>query len=250
MILDIQDVERSFGGIKALNGVSFGIEDNSIVGLIGPNGSGKSTLINVISGFLAPDSGSIHLNGRDISNMKPFEISSLGLCRTFQITRIFSAMTVLESMLLASKAQDDGLMSVFFRWKHVIGQEKSDIEQAEDILDFLEISHLKHEYASTLSGGQQKLLNLGMVLMADPAVVLLDEPVAGVNPTLANKIFEKVVGEKKDKNRTYLVVEHNIDMLMNFCDIIHVMNKGKIVASGTPEEIQNNEMVIDVYLGG
>ena len=247
MILDIQNVERSFGGIKALNGVSFGIEDNSIVGLIGPNGSGKSTLINVISGFLAPDSGSIHLNGRDISHMKPFEISSLGLCRTFQITRIFSAMTVLESMLLASRVQDDGLMSVFFRWKNVISQEKSDIEQAEEILDFLEISHLKHEYASTLSGGQQKLLNLGMVLMADPAVVLLDEPVAGVNPTLANKIFEKVVGEKK--SRTFLVVEH-IDMLMNFCDIIHVMNKGEIVASGAPEEIQNNEMVIDVYLGG
>jgi ABC-type branched-subunit amino acid transport system ATPase component len=122
------------------------------------------------------------------------------------------------------------------------------VQKAVEILDFLEIEHLKHEYAVALSGGQQKLLSLGMALMADPRMVLLDEPVAGVNPTLANKIFEKVMLEKE--KRTFLVVEHNIDILMNFCDIIYVMNKGRIVASGTPDEVQRNETVIDVYLGG
>lgn len=248
MILRVRDIEKRFGGITALDGVSLDIESNSITGLIGPNGSGKSTLINVISGFLKRDKGSISFKERNVSDLRPFELSRMGLARTFQLTRLFKGMTVLENMLLASNIQDDGLYPVFFRWKSVIGQEKKDVEKAEEILHFLEIDRLKNEYASDLSGGQQKLLNLGMVLMADPIMVLLDEPVAGVNPTLANKIFEKVVKEKE--NRTFLVVEHNIDILMNFCDVIHVMNKGKIVASGTPLEIQNNEEVIDVYLGG
>lgn len=248
MILQVKDLEKSFGGIKALDGVSLDIEDNTIVGLIGPNGSGKTTLLNMVSGFMLPDKGRVSFKGEDISSLKPFEVSRLGICRTFQLTRLFGRMTVLESMLLASKLQDDGLYSVFFNWKKVLKQERMDVEKAEEILGFLEIEHLKHEYAHALSGGQQKLLSLGMVLMAGPQMVLLDEPVAGVNPTLANKIFEKVVAEKE--KRTFLVVEHNIDILMSFADIIYVMNKGRIVASGTPEEIQSNEKVIDVYLGG
>jgi len=248
MILQVRDIEKSFGGIKALDGISFGIEEGTIVGLIGPNGSGKTTLLNVISGFMPPDKGWISFKGEDVSSLKPFEVSRLGIRRTFQLTRLFGRMTVLEGMLLASKLQDDGLYTVFFNWKKVLSQEKDDVKRAEEILGFLDIGHLKHEYAYALSGGQQKLLSLGMVLMADPMMVLLDEPVAGVNPSLANKIFEKVVEEKE--KRTFLVVEHNIDILMNFCDIIYVMNKGRIVASGTPEEIQSNEKVIDVYLGG
>lgn len=248
MILQLQDIEKSFGGVKALDGVSVGIEDNTIVGLIGPNGSGKTTLLNVASGFLAPDKGAMYFRGKDICALKTFERARMGLCRTFQLTRLFGDMTVLESMLLASKTQDDGLYEVFFNWKKVIRQEKKDVEKAEELLEFLEIGHLKHEYASVLSGGQQKLLSLGMALMADPLLVLLDEPVAGVNPSLANKIFEKVMLEKE--KRAFLVVEHNIDILMNFCDVIHVMNKGQLVASGTPLEIQCNEKVIDVYLGG
>lgn len=248
MILEIEDIQKSFGGIKALDGVSLGIEKNTIVGLIGPNGSGKTTLLNVISGFLAPDKGRVIFKGRDLSDLKPYEISRLGMCRTFQITRLFRNMTVLESMLVASRVQDDGVSPVFFNKEKLMDQERSDVQGALLILDFLEIEHLKHEYASSLSGGQQKLLSLGMVLMADPPMILLDEPVAGVNPTLANKIFEKVMQEKQE--RTFLVIEHNIDILMSFCDIIYVMNKGKLVASGAPEEIQCNETVIDVYLGG
>ncbi len=248
MILHVEDTEKSFGGIKALDRVSLSVEDNSIVGLIGPNGSGKTTLLNVISGFLPLDKGRVYFRGREISHLKPFEISRLGLCRTFQLTRLFRGMTVLENMLLASMAQDERLYPVFFNWKKVTGQEKKDIEKAEEILRFLEIEHLEHEYASALSGGQQKLLNLGMVLMAEPLMVLLDEPVAGVNPTLANKIFEKIMVKKG--RSTFLIVEHNIDLLMDFADTIYVMNKGRIAASGTPEEIQNNDLVIDVYLGG
>ena len=248
MILQVKDIEKCFGGIKALDGVSLEIEDNTIAGLIGPNGSGKTTLLNIISGFLRPDKGRIYFEGKDISCLKPYEVSRLGMCRTFQLTRLFGGMTVLESMLLASKVQEDGLYPVFFNWKKVMRQERAEIEKAEEILGFLEIEHLKQEYAHVLSGGQQKLLSLGTVLMADPKMVLLDEPVAGVNPTLAYKIFENVVLEKE--KRTFIVVEHNIDILMSFADVIYVMNKGRIVASGTPEEIQCNEKVIDVYLGG
>lgn len=248
MKLRIKDIEKSFGGIKALDGVSLGVENNTIVGIIGPNGSGKTTLLNIISGFMVPDKGSIDFEGKDITRLPPYEVSRLGMSRTFQITRLFRDMTVLESMLLASKVQDDGLFPVFFGRKKLMGQERRDMERVLEILDFLEIEHLKHEYAKTLSGGQQKLLSLGMVLMANPCMVLLDEPVAGVNPTLANRIFEKILLEKG--KRTFLVIEHNIDILMNFCDIIYVMNKGKLVASGTPEEIQCNDAVVDIYLGG
>ncbi len=248
MILEVNDIEKSFGGIKALDGVSVSIENNTISGLIGPNGSGKTTLLNTVSGFLAPDKGTVYFGGKDITSLPPFQVSRLGMTRTFQITRLFRGMTVLESMLLASKTQDDGLFPVFFNRKKLMETERRDVQKAVEILDFLEIEHLKHEYAVALSGGQQKLLSLGMALMADPRMVLLDEPVAGVNPTLANKIFEKVMLEKE--KRTFLVVEHNIDILMNFCDIIYVMNKGRIVASGTPDEVQRNETVIDVYLGG
>lgn len=248
MILQVKDIEKSFGGIKALDGVSLDLEENTIVGLIGPNGSGKTSLINVISGFIPPDSGRIQFDGRDISSSKPHEIARLGLCRTFQLTRIFRRMTVIECMLLASKAQDEGLFNLFFKGKDITERERMDIEKARRILESLEIEHLLNEYSSALSGGQQKLLSIGMVQMAGPRLVLLDEPVAGVNPTLANKIFEKI--ERDKEKTTFLVIEHNIDILMNFCERIYVMNKGKIVASGTPEQIQCNETVIDVYLGG
>ncbi len=248
MILSVKDIEKSFGGIKALDGVGFDIERNTIVGLIGPNGSGKSTLINVISGFMPPDWGNIQFDGKDISSSEPYERARSGLCRTFQITRIFRRMTVLECMLLASRKQDEGIFNILFKRKEISRQERKDMEKAMRILESLEIVHLCDEYTGTLSGGQQKLLSLGMVEMFDPVLALLDEPVAGVNPSLANRIFERI--EKDKEKTTFLVIEHNIDVLMDFCDMIYVMNKGRIVASGTPEEIQCNETVMDAYLGG
>jgi ABC-type branched-subunit amino acid transport system ATPase component len=248
MILRVKDIEKSFGGLKALDSVSLDIKKNTIVGLIGPNGSGKTTLINVISGFIQPEGGRIEFNGRDILSMQPHQIAQLGICRTFQITRVFRRMTVLECMLLASKTHDDGLMKLFLNPGEVSKNMTEDIDRARRFLETLDIGHLGNEYASSLSGGQQKLLSFGMVQMAEPGLVLLDEPVAGINPTLANKIFEKIELEKK--SATFLIIEHNTDILMNFCDEIYVMNKGKITAFGTPEEIQCNKKVIDVYLGG
>lgn len=248
MILRVKDIEKNFGGLKALDGVSLDINKNRIVGLIGPNGSGKTTLINVISGFISPESGSIEFNGKAISSMEPHQIAQLGICRTFQLTRVFRRLTVLECMLLASKTHDDGLLRLFMNPGKVSRNRKADIERARKLLEALDIGHLGNEYARTLSGGQQKLLSFGMVQMAEPQLVLLDEPIAGINPTLANKIFEKIELEKK--STTFLVIEHNIDILMNFCDEIYVMNKGKITAFGTPQEIQCNKCVIDVYLGG
>lgn len=248
MILSVKDVKKSFGGIKALDGVTLDIKKNTIIGLIGPNGSGKTSLINVISGFISKDSGCIEFDGRDISSFKPYKIARMGLCRTFQLARIFRRMTVLECMLLASKALNDDLFNLFLKGKEIHFQERKEIEKAKEILDLLELGQLSNEYSSALSGGQQKLLSIGMIRMAKAKLVLLDEPVAGVNPTLANKIFENIKQEKE--KTTFLVTEHNVDILMNFCDRIYVMNKGKIVASGTPCEIQCNENVIDVYLGG
>lgn len=248
MILSVKDIKKSFGGIKALDGVTLDIKKNTIIGLIGPNGSGKTSLINVISGFIPKDSGYIEFDGREISSFKPYEIARMGLCRTFQLTRIFRRMTVMECMLLASKALDDDLSGMFLNGKEIHIKERKEIEKAKKILELLEIGQLSNEYSSALSGGQQKLLSIGMIRMAKAKLVLLDEPVAGVNPTLANKIFENIREEKE--KCTFLVIEHNIDILMNFCDTIYVMNKGKIVASGTPDEIKCNENVIDVYLGG
>jgi ABC-type branched-subunit amino acid transport system ATPase component len=248
MILRVKDIEKSFGGIKALDGVSLDIKENTIVGLIGPNGSGKTTLINVISGFIQPERGSIEFKGRDISSKEPHQIAQLGLCRTFQLTRVFKRMTVLECMLLASKTHYGGLLNLFINARELYQKQKVDVEKARNILEMLEIGHLENEYAKNLSGGQRKLLSLSMVQMAKPGLALLDEPIAGVNPTLANKIFKKIELEKE--TTTFLVIEHNIDILMEFCNEIYVMNKGKIIASGTPEEIQSNENVIDVYLGG
>ncbi|HWQ96456.1 MAG TPA: ABC transporter ATP-binding protein [Candidatus Methylomirabilis sp.] len=250
MILQVRDIKKSFGGIKALDGVTFDIEENTIVGLIGTNGSGKTTLINVISGFMVPDSGHVRFDCRDISSSKPHEIARLGLCRTFQLARIFRRMTVLECMLLASTAQDEGLFNLFFKGANIYEQERKDIEKARRILELLDMGHLSNEYSSALSVGQQKLLSIGMVQMAGPRLVLLDEPVTGVNPALANRIFERIQLEKEEEKTTFLVVEHNIDILMKFCEKIYVMNKGKIIASGAPGEIQCNETVIDVYLGG
>jgi ABC-type branched-subunit amino acid transport system ATPase component len=250
-ILRINDVHKSFGGINALNGVTLDISESSIIGLIGPNGSGKTTLFNVITAFYPIDSGEIYFNGRNITGLETHQISLSGLVRTFQITRIFPKLTVIENMLTAAKEQrGENLFSVFFKGKIVSKQEFDNIEKALDILKFLEIYHLRDEFGGNLSGGQLKLLELGRALMMDPGMLLLDEPVAGVNPTLANKIFDRIVDLKDRENISFLIVEHNMDVVMSFCDRIYVMNKGEIVARGTPEEIQTEEKVIEAYLGG
>jgi ABC-type branched-subunit amino acid transport system ATPase component len=249
-LLEICDVSKSFGGLKALDHVSLEVESSTIAGLIGPNGSGKTTLINVVTGQYDLDDGEVIFDGRRITGLTPHAIANRRLVRSFQVTRVFPKLTVLENMRVAPHHQKgEGLFNTFFRWKKVLDEEKALTEKATDLLAFLEIEDLKDEYAANLSGGQQKLLELGRALMSDPLMVLLDEPVAGVNPTLARKIFSKIV-ELKSQGVTFLVIEHNMDIVMNFCETICVMNKGQFVVGGTPREVQRNVKVIEAYLGG
>ena len=248
-ILTVEDIHKNFGGLEALDGVSFNIQDQTVTALIGPNGSGKTTLFNVMTGIYSLDRGEIYFCGDSLNGLRPDEILLRGLGRTFQITRTFPRMTVLENMLVAPKEQiGEDLISVFLRRNEIGEQENKLTQEALELLGFLEIDHLGNEYAASLSGGQLKLLELGRILMAHPKMILLDEPVAGVNPTLAQKIFDRIL-ELRDKGLTFLVVEHNMDVIMSFCDKIYVMNKGQVVAEGSPEEIQNNEEVIEIYLG-
>ncbi len=248
--LIVKDLHKNFGGLEALDGVSFSVEERSIVGLIGPNGSGKTTLFNVVTGFHPTDKGEVYFYGERLTGLKPFEIPRKGLGRTFQITRVFPRMTVLENMLVSPREQvGEDFLSVFVKREAVNKQESNLTNEALGLLRFLEIEKLKDEYAASLSGGQLKLLELGRILMAHPKMILLDEPVAGVNPTLARKIFDRIL-KLRERGVTFLIVEHNMDVVMSFCDKIHVMNKGQIVAEGSPEEIQNNDQVVEIYLGG
>ncbi|MHA2270815.1 MAG: ABC transporter ATP-binding protein [Candidatus Hodarchaeales archaeon] len=252
-ILAAEKVDKNFGGVQALKDVSIHVQKSAVVGLIGPNGSGKTTFFNVSTGWLPNDNkdGSISFNSKKIDGMAPHDISLMGLARTFQKTRIFRDLTTLDNMLLAAQAQrGEGLFRVFLgrqKWKK---QEQELRNRAFEILGFLEIKHLVDEPAANLSGGQQKLLALGRVLMAAPKLVLLDEPVAGVNPTLAKKIFKRILQLREEEELTFFIVEHNMDVIMAFCDTVFVMHRGEVLTTGTPDEIKSNREVVEAYLGG
>jgi len=248
--LEIGSIRKTFGGIVSLNGVDMKIKKNSISALIGPNGSGKTTLFNVISGFFPPDSGHVLFKGEDITGLSPNRIALKGLMRTFQIPRLFHKMTVLENMFTAPKNQKgENLFHSLINWKEVEKAEAQNLETASRILELLSIEHLANEWAGNLSGGQKKLLELARILMADPEVILLDEPVAGVNPTLSNKIFESIIELRNRLNKTFLIVEHNMDVVLNYCEWIGVMHRGQIFTEGTPQEIIKNEEVTRIYFG-
>jgi len=249
-MLTVKDVHKSFGGLKALNGVSLEVERGSITGLIGPNGSGKTTLFNVISGFYPKDKGEIYFKGRRIDGLPPHKIAKMGLCRTFQISQIPQRMTVLENMLLAPQGQlGEGVLSALFRYRRVAQQERAYLEKALSLLELVGLFDWRNEYSGNLSGGQKKLLSLARVLMADPDLILLDEPTAGVNPTLIRSLLEVIERLRDEEGKTFLVIEHNMRVISSICNKVYVLNFGEVIAEGTPEEIQRSERVLQAYLG-
>ena len=250
--LRVTDLVKTFGGVVAVDGVDFAIERGSITGLIGPNGAGKSTTFNVITGVHAPDSGRVYLEGEDITGLTPNQIANRGLVRTFQIARELSEMTVLENMLLAFEGQQGESLwrsvTPFLR-AEVVEQERELLERVWETLELFEIDHLAHEQAGNLSGGQRKLLELSRALLTDPEILLLDEPMAGVNPSLEVKLLDRI-HELKGEGYTFLLVEHDMDVIMENCEQVIVMHQGAVLSEGTPAEIQSDERVIEAYLGG
>jgi branched-chain amino acid transport system ATP-binding protein len=249
-LLEFQDLAVHFGGIKAIDGLSCGIRTGSITGLIGPNGSGKTTLINTITGMYAPTGGSIRFHGESIGGLKPHAISRRGIGRTFQLTRLFQQMTVLENLLIAQKDQKgESLWLGVLNTAAVVRQEREIEEKALGFLEFVGLTRLKDDLAGNLSYGQQKLLEIARILMLDPQLVLLDEPFAGVNPTNIEKLVELIFELNRERGITIVLVEHMMKIMMRLSETILVMKAGSLIAEGTPQEIQVNEAAIEAYLG-
>ena len=249
--LRVENLEKRFGGIVAVDGASFTVERGSITGLIGPNGAGKSTTFNCITGVHRPDGGRVVFNGEDITGLDPETIANHGLVRTFQIARELPEMTVLENMMLAPKDQRGETLwrSVFpFARRSVVEQEEELRERVWETLEFFELDHLAEEYAGNLSGGQRKLLELARALLTEPDMLLLDEPMAGVNPSLERKLLERI-HTLREQGYTFLLVEHDMDVIMENCEHVIVMHQGKVLAEGSAAEIKSNDRVIDAYLG-
>lgn len=239
--LEIQNVSKAFGGIRALNGCSLGVEQGTITGLIGPNGSGKTTLFNTITGYERVDGGAIRFNGRVITGKQPDKIFGLGIGRTFQLTRVFARLTVLENMHVALPRTMKGLLK---HWGSAQEQ-----HQALDLLDFVNLTRLKDEPAGNLSYGQKKLLEFAIILVAQPQLILLDEPAGGINPTMINELASIIRTLNTQKNITFLVVEHNMEFVMGLCHAVNVMHRGTTIAEGPPDIVRKNAAVLDAYLG-
>jgi branched-chain amino acid transport system ATP-binding protein len=249
--LEIDAVVKSFGGVRAVDGCSFAIPAGSITGLIGPNGAGKTTLFNIIAGVLRPDSGHIRLDGRDVTGEPPHRLFARGLVRTFQIPHELHEMSVLENLMVVPGGQaGENLFAALLGGAKVAAQERAIRERAEAVLGVLELSALRDELAGNLSGGQKKLLELGRTMMSGAHVLLLDEPGAGVNPTLMGKLRDNIVRFNREAGCTFCIIEHDMDLVSRLCDPVIVMAEGKVLTEGTMDEIRRNEEVIDAYLGG
>ena len=248
-MLEVRSVLKRFGGATVVDAVSLEVPSGAIVGLIGPNGAGKTTLFNLIAGSFEPTSGQVYLEGKNISSESSYRRISRGLGRTFQIPRPFSDMTVLDNMLVAAQSQSGERM--FATWlmpRRVAVEERANLDQAMSLLGLLRLSRLAQEPARVLSGGQRKLLELGRVLMANPRIILLDEPGAGVNPTLLETIIERII-EINRRGVTFLIIEHNMDLVTRLCQQVYVMSAGQMLFKGTPAEVINEPTVIEAYLG-
>jgi branched-chain amino acid transport system ATP-binding protein len=249
-LLKISNLVKSFGGLRALDGVNLAIEKHEIVGVIGPNGSGKTTLFNVCTGFYRPDAGNIALDGEDITGIPAYETYARGLVRSFQNPRLFMGMTNLENNLVPPKGQiGERLRNAPFTktWET---QEKELAQESLNIMKMLTLDKLARSLASEISGGQMKLMELSRSLMGKPKVLLLDEPTAGVAPKLGREIFHHIDDLRDNYDLTFAIIEHRLEMLFDFVDRVIVMHRGKIITEGKPDEVVKNPMVIDVYLGG
>lgn len=249
MLLSAKGLSKSFGGIRAVNNADLDVPQGSITGLIGPNGAGKTTLFNLLSNFIRPDKGEVFLDGQPIHQLPPYQIALKGCVRTFQVARVLSRLTVLENMLLASPGQTgENFLKVWFQGAKIRQQEQENRAKALDILDSIGLGEKAQDYAGALSGGQRKLLEIGRALMTEPKLILLDEPAAGVNPTLIAQISDHII-EWNRQGITFLIIEHNMDVIMSLCHHVWVLAEGTNLADGIPSEIQKNERVLKAYLG-
>jgi len=243
VIIDVQGVSKAFGGVKANTDVSMQVQRGGITGLIGPNGSGKTTLFNSIVGYHPIDGGSIKFEGQEISDMKVQQIARLGLLRTFQQTRIYGAMNGVENMLISLPHRKMSLLDALKT------NTKEDYEKADHLLEFVGLYEKRFLKSGDLSFGQQKLLEFAMALMNEPTCLLLDEPTAGINPTLINGLIDRLKRANEDFGITLFVIEHNMRVIMNLAESIYCLAHGEMLAHGTPDEVQNDQRVIDAYLG-
>ena len=248
-LLRVKDVKRSFGNLHALDGVTLNVDEKTVTILIGPNGSGKTTLINVITGFQKPDEGHIYYGSTEITGWSPQQVYGTGIARTFQIPSMFGKLTVLENLLVAEKnhpGESFAKSMVKRLWaKHETGA----IEKATKILELLGMSEQLSTPASLLSGGQMKLVEIGRALMSDANLYLLDEPVSGVNPTLAHEIFARIIRLREQFGITFFIVEHRLDIALKYVDYVNAMASGKLLAAGPPQQVINDPKVIEAYLG-
>ncbi len=250
-MLIVDNLSKRFGGLRAVDECSFTVRRGTITGLIGPNGAGKTTVFNMLTGFLRPDGGKVLLEGEEITGLPPYQIFHKGITRTFQVPREFREMTVRENLMLVPAGQwGERWWNPFLRPRTVRRQEHDIGQRADAVLEFLGIARLRDEPAGSLSGGQKKLLELGKTMMADPKLVLLDEPGAGVNRTLLKALADSIARLARERGITFLLIEHDMNFVMRLCRPVIVMSEGRKLTEGEPEEIQRNEAVLEAYLGG
>ena len=243
-VLEVSDLRKSFGGVSAVDGVSFEVRPGEILGIIGPNGSGKSTLFNCVLGQLHPTAGEVRIDGRRTTGMRPCDLNRLGVSRTFQMLQVFPQLSVRDNLILAGQEHQGSMLSrLFGRGDAGLGTD------AERMIEFFRLSHLADERAADLSYGQQKLLDVAMAFMAGPRLVLLDEPAGGVNPTMLGQLRERLEAYHAERDATFVVIEHQMEFVMALCTRVLVLAEGRIIAEGAPEAVRRNPAVIDAYLG-
>jgi neutral amino acid transport system ATP-binding protein len=250
VLLEIDEIVKRFGGIRALDGTTLSVREGSITALIGPNGAGKTTLFNVVTGFYRGDRGFVMFDGEQVFGKPPYELARRGMVRTFQITKALAAMPVIDNLMLAAANQPGELFrNVLFRPRAVRAREKEVRAQAQELLELFQLTKLADAYAGTLSGGQRKLLELARALMTEPKLLLLDEPMAGINPTLGARLLDHMQRLRRDRGVTFLFIEHDMEVVMHHSDRVVVMAEGRVIAEGEPDEVRKDRSVIDAYLG-